>query len=166
MEAFLGRRAADGVSELERAAQTFALEGPMGIAAGAFEWAANGAVLLGEPAAAAPLADLYDTAPPSALTRFLRIEGGRVRALRARAAGEEDVAADAFAEALAAARSLGRNGHLAPLLADYGAWLVECGRAAEAEPLLDEARELFGRMGAKRWLERIDAVKPKETVAA
>lgn len=29
-----------------------------------------------------------------------------------------------------------------------------------------EARALFERMGAKRWLERIDGVRPKETVAA
>ena len=73
---------------------------------------------------------------------------------------------ETIAEALAAARSLGRNGHLAPVLADYGAWLVACGRAAEAEPLLHEARELYEHMGAKRWLERIDSVRPKETVAA
>jgi hypothetical protein len=112
------------------------------------------------------IAAAYDTLPPSALTRYLQIEGGRVRALRAGAAGEEDVAADAFAGALAAGRSLGRDGRLAPVLADYGAWLVECGRAEEAEPLLDEARELFEHMGAKRWLERIDAVRPQEPVPA
>jgi hypothetical protein len=52
------------------------------------------------------------------------------------------------------------------VLADYGDWLVACGRAEEAEPLLDEARKLFERMRATRWLERIDAVRPKETVVA
>ena len=88
-----------------------------------------------------------------------------MRALRAGVAGEEDIAADAYAEALAAGRS-SRDGHLAQVLAEYGMWLVECGRAAEAEPLLDEARVLFERMGAKRWLERIDAVRPQEPVTA
>jgi hypothetical protein len=94
----------------------------------ALEWGANGAVLLGDAAAAAPLADLYETVPPPALTRFLRAHGRRLCAFRAAAAGDEDAAADAFAQALAAARSLGRAGSLAPVLADYGAWLVETGR--------------------------------------
>ena len=124
-------------------------------------------MLLGDPAAAAPLADLYDTVPPAALTRFLRAQGGRVRALRAHhVGGDENAAADAFAEALAAARSLGRAGQLAPVLADYGAWLVECGRADEAEPLLDEAQELFEHMGARRWLQRIASVRPTAAVTA
>jgi hypothetical protein len=34
-----------------------------------------------------------------------------------------------------------------------------------ARPLLDEARELFERMGAVVWLERIDSVAPAATPA-
>jgi hypothetical protein len=129
-------------------------------------WGAEFAALLGDAAAVAPLAELYEKVPALARTCALQVHGGRVLGLRAGAAGEEDVAADAFADALGAARSLSRDGHLAPVLADYGVWLVECGRIEEAEPLLDEARELFERMGAKRWLERIDAVRPQEPVPA
>ena len=36
--------------------------------------------------------------------------------------------------------------------------LVREGRAAEAEPLLAEAREVFTRLGATPWLERADAL--------
>jgi Tfp pilus assembly protein PilF len=96
----------------------------------------------------------------------MRAHGGRVRAFRAISAGDEDAAADAFAEALAAARNYGRAGHLAPVLADYGVWLAESGRGDEAEPLLDEAQELFERMGAVRWLERIEAARSPAKVTA
>jgi hypothetical protein len=37
---------------------------------------------------------------------------------------------------------------------EQGEWLVEQGRATEAEPLLAEARETFERLGATPWLER------------
>ena len=137
-----------------------------GIAPYNLAWAADGAHQLGHAAAVAPLADRYAAMPPIAQTRFLRIQGGRVRALQAADAGAEDVAADAFAGALAAARSLGRPAYLAPVLADYGAWLVDCGRTEEAEPLLDEARALFEVMGAHRWLEALDRMRPKEGAAA
>ena len=85
------------------------------------------------------------------------VHAGRIRAF---SAADEGEAADAFAEALAAAQSLARRPHLARVLADYGAWLVACGREAEGEPLLEEARALFEPMGARRWLERIDSVRP------
>jgi hypothetical protein len=80
------------------------------------------------------------------------------------AAGKEEAAADAFSEALAAARSDGRAGHLAPVLTDYGTWLVESGRADEAEPLLDEPQALSGQIGAKRWLDHIATVRPRAEV--
>jgi class 3 adenylate cyclase/tetratricopeptide (TPR) repeat protein len=133
--------------------------------ADAFELAADFAVLLGDTGATLPLAEFYDAVPEQALTRGLRTHGGRLRAFRAAAAGDEDGAADAFSEALAAARSYGRDAFIAHVLADYGVWLVECGRPDEAGPLLDEARGLFEKMRATRCLQRIDAALPKQTVA-
>ncbi|HEY7207152.1 MAG TPA: adenylate/guanylate cyclase domain-containing protein [Gaiellaceae bacterium] len=120
-------------------------------------WAADAATLLGDASALVPVGHLYETVPSAALTRFMRMVGARVRGRLAGAAGAEEVAADAFAEALAAARSLAKQGHLAPVLADYGLWLVECSRSDEAQPLLDEAQALFEAMGACRWLELIEA---------
>jgi Tfp pilus assembly protein PilF len=96
----------------------------------------------------------------------MRVPGGRARAHRASAAGDEHAAADAFSEALAAARSLGRAWPLAAVLADYGLWLVACGRSDDAAPLLVEASALFERMGARRWLDRIAAARPAATAAA
>ena len=157
LDAFLAGRVADGVGELQKAGELFASVQLWPPVEAALEWAADGAVLLGDPAAAAPLARVLDAAPASSVTRMHRVHAGRIRAF---SAADEGEAADAFAEALAAARSLGRRPHIARVLADYGAWLVACGREAEGEPLLEEARELFEPMGARRWLERIDSVRP------
>ena len=164
--ALLDGKLSDAIGHLLRAWDQFAAVERWSVGAYALGWAADGAILLGEPAAAAPLADRYDAAPSVMQTRFMRAAGGRVRAHRAAAAGAEDAAADAFAEALAAGRSLGQRGCVAPILADYGTWLVECGRNDEAEPLLDEARLLFEQMGARRWLGRIEAIRPRASVTA
>jgi class 3 adenylate cyclase/tetratricopeptide (TPR) repeat protein len=43
---------------------------------------------------------------------------------------------------------------------DHAEWLLSQGRAAEAEPLRAEAREVFSRIGAAPWLERADALDP------
>ena len=92
----------------------------------------------------------------------------RLRANAAAAAGEADAAADGYALALAHARSLGFALWLAPVLHDYGAWLVSTGRPDEAAPLLEEARALFAQMGAVTWLERLAglsaAAPPEVTV--
>ncbi|MGZ8694498.1 MAG: AAA family ATPase [Gaiellaceae bacterium] len=165
IDAFLDGQVEKGIEYVARVWDVRAANEEWAQGGDALETAADFAALLGETAATLPLAERYETVPESALTRYLRLHGGRIRAYRAAAAGEEDVAADAFGEALAAARSLGRVVYVAHVLADYGVWLVECDRTGEAEPLLEEARELFERMGARRWLERIDAVRPKEPVA-
>ena len=44
------------------------------------------------------------------------------------------------------------------MLLEHGEWLAEGGTADEAEPLLAEAREIFERLGAAPWLERLDAL--------
>ena len=165
LEAFLAGRLADGIADLKGAGDLMVSLDVWATLPVAFEWAADGASLLGDPAAAAPLADLLATAPASAVGRGHRVHSGRIRGFRAGRQGDETGAADAFAEALAAARSLGQGPHVARVLADYGAWLVECGRGQEAEPLLDEAHEVFAEVGAQRWLKRIAATRPSAGVA-
>ena len=55
-------------------------------------------------------------------------------------------------------REFGLPFWLAVTQLEHGEWLVEQGRAQEAEPLLGEARETFERLEAKPWLERVVAV--------
>jgi hypothetical protein len=164
LRAFLDGKLSAGLDCLTRAWHLSAAVDRWEPAIFALAWGIDGAMVLGDPGAAAPLAELYDRVPSASLTRVMRAIGGRLRARRAILEGAEDAAADAFAEALAAARSDGRRGQLAPVLADYGAWLVECGRGAEAEPLLDEAFGVFEQMRAQRWLDRIEALRAKAAV--
>ena len=43
---------------------------------------------------------------------------------------------------------------------EHGERLIAAGRPSDAEPLLDEAREIFGRLEARPWLERVTAAAP------
>jgi len=54
--------------------------------------------------------------------------------------------------------------HLAVTRLEHGEWLAVEGRAEEAEPLLVEAREVFERLEARRWLDRIARVSAREGV--
>ena len=159
MEAFVTGKLSDGIGQLSAAWKIHVADERWHDCGSTLELAGNAAVLLGDANATSPLLAQYEALPTAVRTLAARAHGERLRAFAAAAAGDEDVAADAFADALAAARSSPRRGRLAPVLADYGAWLAESGRPDEAAPLLDEAQELFERMGAKRWLERIAAVR-------
>jgi hypothetical protein len=41
-------------------------------------------------------------------------------------------------------------------LLEHAVWLASEGQESEAKPLLQQAREIFDRLGAKPWLERVD----------
>jgi class 3 adenylate cyclase/tetratricopeptide (TPR) repeat protein len=118
------------------------------------------ATLSGDHAAALAIDARVDELSVAVLSRSVEAQRHRLRANAAAAAGDDDGAATAFGIALANARSLGFAFWLAPVLFDYGAWLVSTGRGDEAAPLLAEARELFERMGAAVWLRRLDAIAP------
>jgi len=132
--------------------------GSMGHAETAFNDAATIARDLGDPSLASPFATFAEVAPAAQMTRPVSLGCTRIRGNAAGARGEQDTAADEFAKGLAVGRNLGWSALLAPLLLDYGRWLVETGRAEEAAPLLDEARTLFEGMRATRWLDRLEQV--------
>jgi predicted ATPase len=76
---------------------------------------------------------------------------------RAKLTGDETK----FGAAAALFRELGTVFWLAVTQLEHGEWLTAGGRAAEAEPLLAEARETFERLGARPWVERADALTTK-----
>ena len=55
---------------------------------------------------------------------------------------------------------------LAVTLLEHGEWIAGTARTADAEPLLAEAHEIFDRLEARPWLERIDAVRPQTEALA
>ena len=163
-DALIARRLGEVIECAERAYRDLA-DGTPAVEA-TLSWVADGALLLGDRSAAAHLAAVYEGLPEAITTRIIQANGERIVAFKAIADGDEGAAADAFARALAAARSYGRAHTIAHVLADYGTWLVECGRASEAEPLLDEACALWEHMGGTRWLELIEGARSKIEVSA
>jgi hypothetical protein len=78
-------------------------------------------------------------------------------ALDAERVGDPDqVAEEAFAEALRHYETWGSPVHLARTNAAYGVWLTTRGRIAEAEPLLTAARSAYASFGAVAWLEQLE----------
>jgi hypothetical protein len=63
-----------------------------------------------------------------------------------------------FKSAAGLFRELGMPFWLAVTLLEHGEWLAANGRAADAEPFLAEAREIFERLRARPWIERLDQV--------
>jgi tetratricopeptide (TPR) repeat protein len=82
----------------------------------------------------------------------------RFEALLAARAGENDRAEEWFRAAAEMLREISARFYLAVVLLEHGEWLAESGRSEDAEPLLGEAREIFERLGAAPWLERLDAI--------
>jgi predicted ATPase/class 3 adenylate cyclase len=105
---------------------------------------------------------------PGALPPDVQAHIARFRAGLAAARGEADAAESGFKRASAQLRELGTPFWLAVSLLEYGEWLHRVGRADEAETLLEEAREIFGRLQARPWLERLNALhRPsRETATA
>ena len=79
----------------------------------------------------------------------------RLKARLAARRDEGDEAETGFRAAAALFRELGMPFWLAVSLLEQAEWLAVEDRAAEAEPLLAEAREIFERLEATPWLERI-----------
>jgi hypothetical protein len=78
-----------------------------------------------------------------------------------------DAADEHFTAAAERFRALEIPFWLAVTLLEHGEWLVAQDRPEEAEPLLDEAREIFERLEATPWLERaVAAAAPAERATA
>jgi len=91
-----------------------------------------------------------ETVPPGSRPPYL---DAQARRFRARLDGDPS----GYAAAEVAFRNLSLPFWLAVTQLEHGEWLAAQGRADEAEPLLTEAREIFERLGAAPWLERVTA---------
>ena len=117
--------------------------------------ALEAAVGLGERGRAEELLQIIEAVPPGRLAPSLRAHAARYRARLAAEDGQSKDAAKGFAAAVSTFREFGMPYWLALTLLEQGEWLTSEGRAAEAEPLLAEARETFERLEATRWLQRM-----------
>src|SRR5439155_26624692 len=79
----------------------------------------------------------------------------RLRARLAMAEGSSDGVEVGLKEAAGLFRELGMPFWLAVTHLELGEWLAGRGRAGDAGPLFDQAREIFERLRATPWLERL-----------
>ena len=90
----------------------------------------------------------------------ISLKGHRLRleALwEARHGGDPSAVERGLRDALEAYDAWGSVVHRARTQADLGVWLAGQGRAAEADPLLEQARATFTEIGATSWLAQLDA---------
>jgi class 3 adenylate cyclase/tetratricopeptide (TPR) repeat protein len=93
---------------------------------------------------------------PGELTPYVRSQGARSGARLSVARKEAEGVEAGFAAAADGFRDLSMPFLRSVTLLEHGEWLVDRGRAEEARPLLDEAREVFGSLKAVPWLERLE----------
>ena len=105
--------------------------------------------------ALAAVKDEYGAESPRAVTAAATRLDGVLATLRS----EHGDAVERFGIALAAARSVGYVPWVAEILVDYAGSLVADDRAAEAQPLLTEAREIAEELRWTRLLERIEKLE-------
>jgi hypothetical protein len=70
--------------------------------------------------------------------------------------GDPEAVERGLSAAISAYDAWGSVVHLAMARADLGVWLTGQGRAAEAEPLLDQARATLSGIGATAWLAGLE----------
>ena len=111
---------------------------------------------LGDTAKAEELLGIVESSRPGLVTPYLRAHAARFAARLAAARGDHEAVESGFVAAEEGFRAIGMPFDLAVALVEHAEWLVGQGRQAEAEPLAAEAREVFERLGAKPWLDRVE----------
>lgn len=134
--------------------------GSLGVKRGLIEQIEAATVV--DPSQAEELVSRLEQLPPGETSPLLAAQAVRFRArLSAGAAGDQK-----FSAATAAFRALSTPFWLAVVLLEHGELLVSLGRSDDAARLLTEAREIFERLYARPWLDRLDRTTSDETISA
>jgi class 3 adenylate cyclase/predicted ATPase len=102
------------------------------------------------------LLGLVQGLPPARRPQFLHAHVMRFQARLSDLKGEPDRIEPNFKAAIGLFREMAVPFWMAVALLEYGEWLVAQGRSEDAQPLLGEAGELFERLKARPWLERVE----------
>jgi class 3 adenylate cyclase/tetratricopeptide (TPR) repeat protein len=153
----------DANAALELAESAFAIRDAMGVTSEfvkeGFAIATNAALELGKIDEAERLIASIDKLPPGKYPQLLRALGGRFKARIASLHGDAADAERFFRGAIGLFRELAVPFHLAVAELELAELLVAHGREDEAGPLLGEARDVFERLEAQPWLERVVAAQ-------
>ncbi|MGA9920091.1 MAG: hypothetical protein WBR23_02370 [Candidatus Dormiibacterota bacterium] len=128
--------------------------------------ATEAALDLGDLGRASELLGIVSAARPGQVSPWLRAHVSRLSARRSTEVGEHDAVEPAFEAAEAGFRALGTPFHLAVPLTEHAEWLVTRGRQDKAGALACEAREIFERLQARPWLDRLGPLVVEESVPA
>ena len=154
----------DREEALQVAESVFAERDSMGVALEAvkesFALAVQAAFELDRLDRADELLAIVERLPPGLRPQFLNAQVARFRAQFAARRGEAEEAERLFKGAGGLFQELAVPFHLAATRLEHADWLAAQGRAEEAQPLLAEAREIFERLEAKPWLERLGQPSP------
>jgi class 3 adenylate cyclase/tetratricopeptide (TPR) repeat protein len=131
-----------------------------------FVTAVSCAQALGDTAQAQELIDMIERLPRGRVPPYLHAHASRLRAYIAAQTGDDSGAEASFKRASGTFRELGVALWTGVTLLEYGEWLITENRADEAEPLLAEAREIFDRLEARPWLDRVEKVRGPAEVPA
>jgi tetratricopeptide (TPR) repeat protein len=157
----------DAARALEAAELAFAERDTMGYSQEytkqAFVTGTGAALQLGDLAKAEELLSIVEGRPPGKTTQFLQAQCDRFRGQIAARESRADEAERRFKRAAGLFRELAMVFYLGVTELELGEWLVSADRVEEAEPLLAEAREIFERLEAKPWIERVEAAMPLAT---
>ena len=135
----------------------------------AFSEAVDAGFALGDLDKVTELLAIVEEVPPGKRPPLMEAQAIRTHARLASGRGDGSRAEARFKEATRLFRELSASFWLAVTLLEHGEWLMQQDRPPEeAEPLLLEAREIFERLEAQPWLDRIGRVAPVayETVGA
>ena len=125
-----------------------------------FVEAIEAAFELGELDRVEELLGSIETLSPGELTAWLNAQAARLRARLDAARGHDEAVDGSFRRAQAIFREFGIAFYLGVAELEHAEWLASHGRRDEAESLLAEALEIFERLEARPWLERLAAVAP------
>lgn len=104
--------------------------------------------------------------PPVEHTLYMDAQLARLGAWLAARRGESRTIDELSNAAVARFRELGMPFWLAVTLLEQAEWLAGEGRADQAQAGIQEARETFGRLAARPWLDRADRVSSQAVVVA
>jgi tetratricopeptide (TPR) repeat protein len=121
----------------------------------AFVAGLDAALSLNDLEAVEELLGMIEAYPPGKQPQFLQAHAMRFRARLADRRGDSTDVGSLFKGAAGLFREIAVPFYMAVALLEHGEWLEREGQADAAKPLLDEAREVFERLRAKPWLERL-----------
>jgi class 3 adenylate cyclase/tetratricopeptide (TPR) repeat protein len=148
---------------LAYADEVVAREPALGLSAsgvkGAFVQMVEAAIDVGDFAKADELLDIPRQAPPGLVSPYLRAHVARLTARIATLHGDDQTVEAGLLVALQVFRDIAMPFETGVTLLELGEWLAARNRSNEAESLLTEAREIFERLKARPWLERLAQVE-------